>query len=244
MRLLNVTAAEIGKLRTLPIVVLTAVGTTVIGVVIAAALAAHLTDQDLPVSGTAVTIQAVPYVQTGLILLGVLPVAHEHAGGQFRTTLAVIPRRGLIVVGKSVAALVGVLLTATVAVGGIVAATAVTQHLLDVPSAESGVESLPVLGAAIYLVLVGLLSHAVALLVQHLIPALVGMLSLVLIVSPLLAGLTEHARWLPDRAAMQLYAPADSVLTATTGTLVMLVWIALIGGTAAVAFARRDPSQQ
>ncbi|MFD2795937.1 hypothetical protein ACFS27_20415 [Promicromonospora vindobonensis] len=240
-RLVNVTGAELDKLRTLPVPLLAAAGSTVLGAVIAAALTVHLVDQGVPLSGTTVTIQAVPYVQTGLILLGVLPVAQEYAGGQVRTTLAVVPGRGLLLVGKTIAALVAVVLTALVAVGGIVAVTALTHHLLGAPSAGHGIEPLPVLGAAGYLALIGLLSHAVALLVRHLIPALVGVLSLVLIVSPLLASLSEHARWLPDRAAMQLYSAADPVLTATTGTLVMLAWIALIGGAAAVVFSRRDP---
>ena len=240
-RLVNVTGAELDKLRTLPVPVLAAAGSAVLGAVIAAALTVHLVDQGVPFSGSMVTIQAVPYVQTGLILLGVLPVAQEYAGGQVRTTLAVVPRRGLLLVGKTIAALVAVVLTAVVAVGGIVAATALTHHLLGASSAGNGIDPLQVLGAAAYLALIGLLSHAVALLVRHLIPALVGVLSLVLILSPLLATLSEHARWLPDRAAMQLYSSADPVLTATTGTLVMLAWIALIGGAAAVAFARRDP---
>ena len=121
------------------------------------------------------------------------------------------------------------------------AATALTRRLLDAPTAEDAAGLWPVVGATAYLVLVGLLAHAVALLVRHLVSALTGMLSLVLIVSPLLAGLTRHARWLPDRAAMQLYDPADALLTAATGTLVMLAWIALVGGTAAVLFVRRDP---
>jgi hypothetical protein len=241
MRLTDVTAAELGKLRTLPVAVLAVAATTVVGGAIAAALASSLADQRAPVSVTAVTIQAVPFVQVGLILLGVLSVTHEHTGSQLRTTLAVVPRRGLLLAGKSVATLVAVALTAVATVGAILAAAAITAYLLDVPDAGSGAEPWPVLGSVAYLVLVGLLSHAVALLVRHLIPALAGMLGLVLIVSPLLAGLTEHARWLPDRAAMQLYDPADTMLTPATGALVMLAWTALVGGAATALFVRRDP---
>jgi ABC-2 type transport system permease protein len=239
--LVNITAAEVGKLRTLPVAVTTTVGTTVIGALVAAALTTQLVDQDLAASASTITAQTVPFLQIGLILLGVLPMTHEHAGGQLRTTLTAVPRRGLLLAGKGIATLVGLALAASAAVGGVVAATALTRRLLDAPSAEDGAGPWPVVGAAAYLVLVGLLAHAVALLVRHLIPALVGTLSLVLIVSPLLAGLTPHARWLPDRAAMQLYGPADTVLDAATGTLVMLAWITLVGGTAALLFVRRDP---
>ena len=241
MRLLNVIAAELDKLRTLPVAALAATGTVLVGVAIAAALTAFSADQSTSVSSTDVTLQAIPYVQTGLILLGVLPVAHEYAGSQVRTTLAVVPHRGLLLTGKSVAMLVVVTVVALATVGGILASDAVTRHVLDAPAAEGGSEPWPVLGATAYLVLIGLLSHAVALLVRHLIPALVAMLSLVLVVSPLLAGITVHARWLPDRAAMQLYDPADAVLDGSTGALVMLAWTVLIGGAAAVRFIRRDP---
>lgn len=239
--LMNITAAEVGKLRTLPVAVMTTVGTAVIGALVAAALTTQLVDQGLTASTSSVTIQAVPFLQIGLILLGVLPMAHEHAGGQLRTTLTAVPRRGPLLAGKGIATLLGLALAASATVGGVVAATALTRRLLDTPPAEDLAGPWPVVGAAAYLVLVGLLAHAVALLVRHLIPALVGTLSLVLIVSPLLAGLTRHARWLPDRAAMQLYGSADTVLNAATGTLVMLAWIALVGGTAAVLFVRRDP---
>lgn len=247
MRLLNVTAAELDKLRTLPTAVLAAVGTVVVGIALAAALSAFAAEQGAPVSGTDVMVQAVPFVQTGLILLGVLPVAHERAGSQLGTTLAAVPRRGLLLAGKAVAALTATALAAVATVAGLLAAATATGYLThtanltDATVAPDGVGPWRALGAVAYLALVGLLAHAIALLVRDLVPALVGTLSLLLIVSPLLTSLTEHARWLPDRAAAQLYDQSDTVLTATTGGLVTLAWIVLVGGTATVLFVRRDP---
>jgi len=69
----------------------------------------------------------------------------------------------------------------------------------------------------------------------------VTMLALVLIVSPLLAGYTEHARALPDRAGRLLYLPdSDPALTPGTGALILLAWIAATALAAVVAFTRRD----
>ena len=243
-KLIAVIAAELDKLRTLPAAVLAALGTTVVGVALAVALTAAAHGTAVPATEVSITdtmVRAVPFVQTGLILLGVLPVAHELAGSQLRTTLAAVPRRGLLLAGKTVATLVATAVTAAATVGGLLGAATVTAYLTGAPVAPGGVDAGPVLGAVAYLVLVGLFSHAITLLVRGLVPALVGTLSLVLIVSPLLATLTEHARWLPDRAAAQLYAPADDVLTGTTGTLVTLAWIAVVGAGAAVRFVRRDP---
>ena len=69
---------------------------------------------------------------------------------------------------------------------------------------------------------------------------LVG-IALVLIASPLLAGVTEHARWLPDRAGGLLFQPVDDpVLTAGTGTLVLIAWIVMVSAIAATTFTARD----
>ncbi|CAL9470637.1 hypothetical protein SUDANB121_02843 [Nocardiopsis dassonvillei] len=237
-RALGVAAAELAKLRTLPVAVAAAAATVLAGAVLAAALGAYATGEGVPVSAAEAMVGAVPYVQAGLVLVGVLPVAHEYEGVQIRTTLTAVPDRALLLAGKTAAALAAVAVTAAATVGAGTAAAAAHPHgaeaLLD------GAEVRTVLGAAAYLTLIGLLAHAVALLLRHPVPALVGMLSLVLIASPLLGGLTEHARWLPDRAGALLYDPADTVLTGATGTLVLLGWTALVGCAGAVRFGRGD----
>jgi len=156
-------------------------------------------------------------------------VASEYAGSQVRTTLAAVPDRVRALLGKTVACFL--VATAT-------SATGLAGALVAVGGA---VPVGPVAGAVAHLVLVGLLAFALALLLRALVPALVGMLSLLLVVPPLLAGVTEHARWLPDRAGRALYAPgADAVLTPATGALVLAGWIAVVGGGAAWAFFARD----
>ncbi|MFD0820892.1 hypothetical protein ACFQ0D_21880, partial [Micromonospora zhanjiangensis] len=75
---------------------------------------------------------------------------------------------------------------------------------------------------------------------RALVPALVAMLGLVLVVSPLLAGLTGYARLLPDRAGQALYAVPSPGLTAPDGGLVLLGWIVAVGAAAATTFRRLD----
>lgn len=244
MRFGNVAVAELDKLRTLPAAVLTAAGTVVAGALLAVALAAWAAEVGTARSATDVTLRTVPFAQAGLVLLGVLPAGHEYAGRQIRATLTAVPDRRLLVAAKSAAALVAVVLTAaaTVAAGAI--AAVVARHALDPagePAKGYGAAGWPLLGAAVYLALIGLLSYAVALLVRHVIPALVGVLGGVLIVSPLLAGVTDHARWLPARAGSQLYDRTDTVLGAGTGALVVLGWIIVLGAAAGIRFIRRDP---
>src|SRR5659263_167129 len=238
--LLTCVSSEITKLRTLPLAVLAAVGTVLIGAVITAALAANAVDQGAPAGATAV-LQAVPFAQVGIILLGILPAAHEHAGSQFRTTLVAVPNRGLLATGKTLAALIALTVTAALTVGVSLATAAIAHHLSSVPLPARGAEPWALAGAAVYLSLIGMLAHVVALLVRHLVPALVTMLALVLVVPPLLAGVTEHARWLPDRAGSLLYLPgADTALTPGTGALVLVGWVLVIGAAAVAAFITRD----
>jgi ABC-2 type transport system permease protein len=178
----------------------------------------------------------------GLVLLGILPATHEYAGHQIRTSLVAVPNRLLLLTGKTIATLLGMTVTAAATIGASLVAVALTQSLLDAPASalRANGESWTLAGAAAYLVLIALLSHTVAVLSRHLVPALVGMLSLVLIVSPLLASFTEHARWLPDRAGARLYDPTDTVLTATTGALVLGGWISVTGAVAIARFIRSD----
>ncbi|MFI6426672.1 hypothetical protein [Promicromonospora sp. NPDC050880] len=249
VRLARVTAAELDKLRSLPMVSLTVAGTVSAGVVLAVALTAVSAQGAGPATPPVATVSAgLPYVQAGLLLLGVLPVAQEYTGRQLGTTLAAVPHRGVLLTAKTVAALAVLAFTAAVAVGAMTIAALVTARLVGEPavaigaaSAGAGGESVSLAGAGAYLVLIGLLAHGTALLVRHLVPALVTVLGLVLIMSPLLSGLTRHARWLPDRAAAQLYQPTDTVLTELTGALVALAWIVVLVGGAAVRFVRRDP---
>lgn len=236
----SVVAAELDKLRTLPVTALAVVGTVVVGALIAAAQAGATADQDLPASAVEVTLRTVPFVVAGLVLVGVLAVSQEHAGRQVATTLAAVPRRGLLVAGKSIAATGVVALAAISTLGACAAAATVTQRLLDAPASTDDAGARALLGATAYLVLIGVFSHAVALVVRHLVPALVGVLALVLVVSPLLAGATEHARWLPDRAAAAWFDSGPGARDGPTATLVALAWVVLVGGLGVWRFLVRD----
>ena len=215
-------AAELGKLWGLPAVRATALGTVVAGAVLGAA-------------GQAVA-QVVPLVQVGPILLGILAVATEYAGRQIATTLITTPDRLRLLAGKTVAYLI----TATATSGAALAAAWLARTVRDA-GADRAAVAWPIAGATVYLVLIGLLALGVAVLLRSLIPPLVGLLALVLVVSPLLAGHTEHTRWLPDRAGRLLYLPdADPLLTPATGAVVLLGWIGLAAGAAQRAFLSRD----
>jgi hypothetical protein len=217
----RVVAAELIKLRSLLAVPAT-VATTV-AVTAGLAFVAGRADGSSPAD---VAFQVLAYAQAGFILLGVLTVAGEYGGGQIRTTLAAVSGRVLLTAGKLAAYLV----------------TAVPFAALTATAAFrlAGQAGVPV-GAVAYLVLVGTLGFAVALLVRGLLTALAIMLTLVFAVSPVLAPLTEYAGYLPDLAGARMFRPGPpDALTPSQGAAVVAAWIVSALGVAVAAFTRRD----
>ena len=234
-RLPRTIAAELGKLAGLPAAVAAVAGTIAVTVVLVAALAASAPSGSD--AGRVVT-AAMPFLRVGPILLGVVAAGSEYAGRQVFTSLAVTPARPLFLAGKTLAFLITTAVLSVLTVG---AGTVTAFVALAVRGDHAPVDGRPLAGAAAYLVLIGLLALALAVLLRSQLPPLVTMLGLVLVLSPLLSGLTEHARWLPDRAGSLLYQPgADTVLTPAAGALVLLCWTAATGAAAAAAFLARD----
>lgn len=248
----NVVIAELSKLRTLPTVPVT-IAVTVLGTVgLAVVLAASTLEQPgglPPHFGTSfalgTALHAVGYGQTGLILLGILTAASEYSGGQIRTTLTSVPSRTLLMAGKTIAYLTAAALTALLAVATSSVAAQVTlgEHGLPVSELFAAKNVWALLGAATYLVLIGLLAYALAILTRNLVVALVTMLTLVFVVSPFLTTITTLAEYLPDQAGSQIYQPisvATEVFTPVQGVTIMSAWIVLTLATAVVAFTKRD----
>lgn len=234
----NATGSELSKLLTLPAAIAAACASVLIGGAISGALAAG-GQGERPAAIDAV-LATISFVQVCFIVLGVLPTTHEHDGGQLRTSLAATPGRGMFFAGKSAAAVIALGLTALAAVSASLAAAMLVQRLSGVAAAPAGASHWQLAGAAAYLVLIGLLSHAIATIARRLTPALVSALVVVFIVPPLLA-VSEHARWLPTRAGGLLYtAGSDGALTAGTGALVLAGWILAAGAAAFLALRARD----
>jgi hypothetical protein len=97
------------------------------------------------------------------------------------------------------------------------------------------------LGAWTYLVLIGLLGLALTFLLRSLIASLAGLLSLVLVVSPMLGSVTSSARFLPDQAGSALYQPEPSAaLGPGAGALVLVAWVVAVAAGALVTFCAQD----
>lgn len=204
----HVFAAELRKLTTLPVVHST-VAITVLAT---------------PGLALAAGFRAVEYGQLGLILLGVLTAAGEYGGKQIRTSLVCVPNRPLLLSGKVLAYL-------TVATP-----TTLLTGALSIVAAEAPGTALP--GTTVYLIMIGLLALAVAVLLRSVAGTVATLTTFVLAVSPLLAAATDAAEYLPDRAGASLYRPG--VLSAWEGGAVMAAWLVITFAVTVVTFTRRD----
>lgn len=233
--------AELSKLRTLPLTAYAAAGMVLVSALIAAAFAGLRAEGGGAAGAVDAVLEAVPYAQAGAILLGVLSVSQEYAGRQFRTTLVAVPRRMRVIAAKTSAALVLLFVVGTLSVAVAWLSAGLTFVVADAEAVAATAEDLARLGGAVvYLVLIGLLAHAVTLVLRHLVPALVTMLVVAYILPFALTALGENTRWLPTRAGSQLFAPDDAVLTAFTGALVLLAWAVTLGVAGAARFTLSD----
>ncbi len=232
-------AAELSKLRSLPAARWALLGTIAASLGLATAVAASA-----PAAGVdamRIVASIMPFLQVGPILLGVLAASSEYAGRQISTSLIVMPVRIRLLAAKAAAFLAVAAAMSSVAVGaGAAAAWAVFEARGD-GVADDGARGLalpPLAGAVLYLLLMGLLALAAAVLLRSFVPPFAAVLVLVLVVSPLAAAATEHARWLPDRAGAALYDPAAP--NPWAGLAALLAWVVATGAIAIAAFRRRD----
>lgn len=213
--------AELIKIATLPVAVLTIVATGAGSVVLAAAIAVQpVRDPGLP---------WVQFAQIGFLLLGCLTSASEQVGGQIRTSLTAVPRRLRLLGAKVLAYLITALGMAAVTVAG----------AASVMPASPG----RLLGAAAYLSAIGLLGLGVGVITRNLVGAFAGTLAALLMVSPLLDGLPDLARYLPDQAGAALFQPAaldPTGLDPAVGGAVVLAWVAVVLAAAGARFVLSD----
>ncbi|MEU9988915.1 ABC transporter permease [Streptomyces sp. NPDC048045] len=188
------------------------------------------------------------FAQLALGVLGVLVMAGEYSTGMIRSTLAAVPRRLPVLWSKAavfglVALVVGTLgaFTAFLAGSGIVAGTPAAMSLTD-----SGVVR-SLLGAGLYLGLVGVIGTALGALLRS-VAAGISLLVATLMLIPGLASLLpsswqdDISPYLPSNAGQAMYALThdSTTLSPPAGLLVFLGWTALALAGAAYRLMRSD----
>ena len=259
----RVVRSEWVKFRTVRSTVWTLVATIVlmVGFSVLAAWGSTLTlDDQPPVVGMNVAQLLSAGYQLGQLavaVLGVLTVAGEYSTGMIRSSFVAAPRRLPILWAK---ALVLSLVVAAVSLVAMALSYVATMPFHDQLQATFDLSSAQTLrmtvGLPLYLVAVCLLAFSAGALLRHTAGALTAVLGLLLVIDNVvllvpLRFFQEISPFLPSAAGRrilfdeEMLASLDAVATGTVlspwqGYAVLLGWVALLLGTAAMLLRRRD----
>jgi ABC-2 type transport system permease protein len=186
--------------------------------------------------------------QLALGVLGVLVTAGEYSTGMIRSTLAAVPRRLPVLWSKSAA--FGVVALAVGAIGAFVTFLIDSGILSGTPAAltisDTGVVR-SLLGAGLYLGLVGVIGAALGALLRSVAGGISVMVAVLMLVPGLISLLPTSWHnaiqpYLPSDAGQSMFAlhQAPHTLTPTAGLLVFLGWTALALAGAAWRLVRTD----
>jgi len=197
---------------------------------------------------TRISLAGVFLAQLAFGVLGVLVVTGEYASGTIRATFTAVPRRLPVYAAKP---LVFAVLSLVALVPTTLAAFEVGQQLLSSKHINTTLSapgvSRAVVGAALYLVVVGLFGVALGWLMRHTAGAISTLFG-VLLVAPILVHVlpspwSENVdKWLPSTAGQAIFGVRTDVsgFGPWTGFGVLCAYVAALLVLGAVFVARRD----
>ncbi len=187
-----------------------------------------------------------PYLAILLAILAALVVTNEYRSGQVTWTFLAAPRRVPVLAAKALlVALVSLVVGTVSAAIGLLAAPPILAtggYGYDLPPSEA---LRLVLGSGLYLAGISVVGIAVGVFVRSMVASVLTVL-VVLVLAPVVPQLVspEGARLsalFPVQAGSRLVAAPDpAALGPWTGFLVLLAWVAVLLGAAAIVLTRRD----
>ena len=257
----RVVAAEWVKFRSLRSTIWTLATTVVLWVGVSVLVAWGITSEGgMPGGG-----EVLPFVLTAgyniawlpVAVLGVLTITGEYTTGMIRSTLAAVPRR-LPALWAKAAVVAVVVAVVTVASVGLSWVATLPFHDELGPALDGGDPSTLrlLLGAPLYTTTIALLALAIGAVIRHSAGAMATVFGLMLVVetvfalvpltffervSPFLPSTAGSRLLLPDEAFGMLQAPGGGVeLGPWQGYAVLVAWVVVLMGIAAVLLRRRD----
>jgi ABC-2 type transport system permease protein len=187
--------------------------------------------------------------QLTLCVLGVLVISSEYSTGVIRASLLAVPRRLKMLTAKSlVFAAMLVVVAEIIAFGSFFVGSAILHSRVPVSLSDHNVTR-AVVGAGLYLTVLGLFSIAIGAIIRHTAGAITTAIGVVFVL-PILAGLLPgswgaHVNgYLPEQAGTligQAHPPAGgNVLSAWQGFGVFVLWTVVALAIGAYLLQRRD----
>ncbi|MCU1655771.1 MAG: transporter permease [Pseudonocardiales bacterium] len=193
------------------------------------------------------SVRGVTFSQLAVGVLGVLLISGEYATGMIRASLTAVPKR-LPVLWAKLLVFTGVV--GAVSIASAFAAFFLGQSLLS--SKHLGVSiSSPdalrmVVGAGVYLVLVGIIGMALGALLRNTAAGISSMVALLFVIPPVLSLLPKSwsdtvGPYLPSNAGEAFWGhTTDKHLSALAGLLVLCAWTAAAVAAAAIRLKKQD----
>jgi ABC-2 type transport system permease protein len=193
------------------------------------------------------SLRGVTIAQLAVGVLGVLLISGEYATGMIRASLTAVPKR-LPVLWAKLLVFAGVV--GAVSVVSAFAAFFLGQSLLSSKHLDVAISSPDalrmVLGAAVYLVLVGVIGMALGGLFRNTAAGISSLVALLFVIPPILGLLPTSwsdnlGPYLPSNAGEAFWGhPTGSHLSALAGFLVLCGWAAAAVAAAAIRLKERD----
>jgi ABC-type transport system involved in multi-copper enzyme maturation permease subunit len=186
--------------------------------------------------------------QLTICVLGVLVISGEYGTGMIRSSLLAVPKRTSMFAAKCLVFTVFVFVVAlAVAFPSFFMGAAILHDHVAVGIGDPGVLR-AVLGAGLYLAVLGLFALAIGALVRHSGGGITGVIGFVLVLAPLTqllpGSLGKHIHaYLPSEAGQQIvrtHQASDELLSPWQGFGVFCLWTALLLLLAGYLLERRD----
>jgi ABC-2 type transport system permease protein len=186
--------------------------------------------------------------QLTICVLGVMVMASEYSTGMIRSSLLAVPRRTPMLWAKCVVFAAMVFVVAElVAVPSFFVGAAFLHSRVHVALGDPGVMR-AILGAGLYLAVLGLFALGFGALLRHTAAAITGIIGFVLVLSPLAqllpGSLGKHVHaYLPSEAGhlvAQAHQGSSDLLSPWQGFGVFCLWTAVLLAAAAYLLNRRD----
>lgn len=189
--------------------------------------------------------------QLVIAVLGAMVITSEYSTGMIRTSLAVLPRRGMLVAAKAVvfAALTFVVGLVTSFASFFIGQAIMSPDHLNATLSQPGVFR-AVIGGALFLTACGLLAFGIGLLLRHTAGAISLMVVLLFVVSILVNFLPSSwqnnvDKWIPAEAGGQIWTTVPATGTPPlfapwTGFAVLCAYAAIAIAAGMILFRKRN----
>ncbi len=189
------------------------------------------------------------FAQFAVGVIGALFITSEYSSGSIRSTLAAVPRRFEMAIGKIVVLGASVLVVAeVVCFAAFSMGQAIYSGVVPTASLSNGSVLRAVIFAGLYLTLLSILGFALGLILRQTAACISVFTSLILIL-PIITFLLPQSwqnditKFLPSQLGQSMYSvtpPSINDFGAVTALIVLVIYVAVVSAVGVVLLQRRD----